>query len=663
MSKPITVNGNVLVVAEEATSLHARFTNYLYIKGRGAITTEQKRQLASVGVTIFEYIGENTYICRYLPEDLTPIRALDFVEHANVFPNRLKTSPYLDNAIKADEQNATAALYKINVILHKGENATDEFVENLVGVAGIDRNELSVDHNIIQVTATAESIAKIGKLDAVQSIQEFIQNAVHNNLARKDLQVPDGTGTVAGHMYEGSDQIIAVADTGFDLGDENNTHPAFEGRVLALLSEGRSSTSGKKNDFEGHGTHVAGSVLGDGHSKTMGGSIRGTAPKAKLVFQSLSKEQVENQKPQLYTPPNLWDLFITPYESLNARIATNSWGPNWRGAGSRQVPYNSDAGAIDRFMWHHPDHVILFSAGNDGAEPSTTSAHIGGNSAAKNSICVGATESSRGSSNYRYERLPAAGNPQLVAAFSSRGPTFEERLKPDVVAPGVAILSAASRDESVNDIRRNKFGVTDDKLWMFSSGTSMATPLVAGCCAVLREALAKAGLQKPSAALIKALLVNGAVDLHVPREQQGFGRVDLQNSLMSVEKQTDGINGLADSSNNSAMTLEEGEVWLHTITVPQTVTSGFLKVTLAYSDRHGPALQNNLCLKVQVHEVGGDTVIEKRGNEHLRAENNVEQVSCPLSAGSTVVVTVVAERIARLDDSQSFSVVWAVYQL
>lgn len=304
----------------------------------------------------------------------------------------------------------------------------------------------------------------------------------------------------------------------------------------------------------------------------------------------------------------------------------------------------------------------MFSAGNDGAEPSSTSAHIGGNSAAKNSICVGATESSRGSSNYHYERLLAAGNPQLVAAFSSRGPTFEKRLKPDVVAPGVAILSAASRDESINDKRRNKFGPTDDKLWMFSSGTSMATPLVAGCCALLREALAKVGLQTPSAALIKALLVNGAVDLHVPREQQGFGRVDLQSSLMSVEKQTEGINGFADSSNNPAMKLKEGEVWVHTITVPQNITSGLLKVTLAYSDRHGPALQNNLCLKVQVHELGG-TVVEKRGDEHFSAENNVEQVRCPLSAGSTVVATVTAERIARLDDSQSFSVVWAVYQL
>ena len=197
---------------------------------------------------------------------------------------------------------------------------------------------------------------------------------------------------------------------------------------------------------------------------------------------------------------------------------------------------------------------------------------------------------------------------------------------------------------------------------MFSSGTSMATPLVAGCCAVLREALAKAGLQKPSAALIKALLVNGAVDLHVSREQQGFGRVDLQNSLISVEKQTEGANGFADSSNNSDMTLQEGKVWVHTINVPQNIPSGLLKVTLAYSDRHGPALQNNLCLRVQVRELGG-TVLEKRGDEKFRAENNVEQVVCPVLPGATVVATVTAERIARLDDSQSFSVVWAIYQL
>lgn len=63
----------------------------------------------------------------------------------------------------------------------------------------------------------------------------------------------------------------------------------------------------------------------------------------------------------------------------------------------------------------------------------------------------------------------------------------------------------------------------------------MAAPLVSGCCAVLREALqSKNKTASPSAALIKALLVNGADDLKLPKPDQGFGRVNLKESLRCV---------------------------------------------------------------------------------------------------------------------------------
>lgn len=301
----------------------------------------------------------------------------------------------------------------------------------------------------------------------------------------------------------------------------------------------------------------------------------------------------------------------------------------------------------------------MFSAGNDGLRPSSTNAHIGGSNAAKNCICVGATESSRGSTSFRFDPAKPAGQPNSVAAFSSRGPTLEGRIKPDVVAPGVAILSAASRDKAINDQMRNQYGPTQDNLWMFSSGTSMATPLVAGCCAVLREALQTKGVQKPSAALIKALLVNGATDLGLSRAQQGFGRVDLKNSLVPVEKPNDGPNGFADVGYTSGNSLQEGQSWTHEIVLSKSQNAGTLKVTLAYSDRSGQAMQNNLSLKIQIRQATG--TVDKRGDEGFLAENNVEQVASQILPGGTAVVTVIADRIARLDDSQAFAVVWTIY--
>ena len=103
-----------------------------------------------------------------------------------------------------------------------------------------------------------------------------------------------------------------------------------------------------------------------------------------------------------------------------------------------------------------------------------------------------------------------------------------------MVAPGSFILSTRSRRHS-----REGWGLSADPLYMFEGGTSMATPLVAGCAASVRAFLrTRRASSKPSAALIKAMLINGAAQLggqYVPSEaglaannSQGFGRVDVQ---------------------------------------------------------------------------------------------------------------------------------------
>ena len=112
---------------------------------------------------------------------------------------------------------------------------------------------------------------------------------------------------------------------------------------------------------------------------------------------------------------------------------------------------------------------------------------------------------------------------------------------PDVVAPGINILSVRTQ-ESIKQKKLADAAAFDktypghpkwqDPSWEIKSGTSMATPLVAGCVTVIREVLDKQGIRSPPAALVKALIINGAVHLNgIPTTAQGFSRVHLQNSI------------------------------------------------------------------------------------------------------------------------------------
>lgn len=122
----------------------------------------------------------------------------------------------------------------------------------------------------------------------------------------------------------GQGQIVAVADTGLDTGDMATLSADF-GRVRQGFAWGRPDSW---SDSDGHGTHVAGSVLGSGilsgsdpASHRYEGSFAGVAPEAELVFQSL----LDAEGGLSGIPDDLGALLGQAY-SAGARIHTNSWG-------------------------------------------------------------------------------------------------------------------------------------------------------------------------------------------------------------------------------------------------------------------------------------------------------------------------------------------------
>ena len=661
----ITINGVTVdpmlqapsLAAADLVPVDASKSDFLLIQTREPLGPGQKAELAGLGVVILEYVPESTYIAGYRPADLGPIRGLAYVSWVGVYLRGFKLAPAL--LTPAGDMTAVELLdvtglptdammrqpRKVDVVLQNGV-PPESVREKVANAAHLDAQALVAGSHKFRITVQQRYLKDLAAIDEVRHIEDVVRLKLHNNIARGILGVnPIG---VSPFRLEGQGQIVAIADTGFDKGSTTDVHPAFTGRVLKLYPLGRPDDP---SDPDGHGTHVTGSLLGDGDSPSMGGPIRGTAPQAKLVLQSV----LDASGALGGLPADLGDLFGPPYNDDNARVHSNSWGSTV-GDGT----YDANAREVDDFVANHRDLVICFAAGNSGVDKSRTGhidpGSVGAPSTAKNCITVGATENLRPDIDLHYDvfGFPArpfatdlvADNPEGMAAFSGRGPTTDQRIKPDVVAPGTSVLSTRSRAVATPS---TDWGTSLDPAFFFEGGTSMATPLVAGCATLVREFLVDEQNQaKPSAALVKALLINGAVQIagqysppevgNIPDFSQGFGRVDVPGTVGPHP------DGTTVTFQDEGPSLDTGQQNATTVTIPDGATA--LKVTLVWTDPAGEALQNDLDLIVQA--AGGG---ERHGNVPATSTafdrtNNVEQVLWANPPAGDAQVIVKAFRVA-----------------
>jgi serine protease AprX len=635
-------------------------SDYILIQTNQPLNRAQKDQLSSLGVEILEYAQENTYICHYPPSDLEVIRALPYVQWANTYLEKFKIPSRMRKpgsetksmnllTLGPIKKSRSRKSIQVSVVLH-GNVAAADIRDKIAAAAGLNPDDLQIRSNSVCLNIQPQYLEALAKLDEVRHIEEYAPPELLNNVALGIINADKTHGKV--HL-EGEGQVVAVCDTGFDIGSTTNVHPAFTGRVKKLYHLGRNQQKKKADDPHGHGTHVAGSILGNGTSKILGNSIKGTAPKAKLVLQSV----LDYNGGLGGIPNNLEDLFTVPYQKDGARIHTNSWGNKSTGTLGKYSDYSHQ---LDRFVWEHRDLVVCFAAGNEGADRNANGVIDNGSitppGTAKNCITVGATESYRPKESKRYRDLAGyfsvnpiaadlwADDPDGMAAFSSRGPTKNERIKPDIVAPGTSILSAHSRHANNNN---GMWGQSPDPLYTFMGGTSMATPLAAGCAALVREYFQTQHHPQPSAALVKAMLINGAKDIpgqYVPSEapgipnySEGFGRVDIAATI-------------GPWSDNERVTFKDENTKLETDEYEQTEvyitgSDSLLKVTLVWTDPPGEALQNDLDLIVRTAD--GQ---ERHGNmpsssSEFDRRNNVEQVVWSNVPTGKVEIIVQAYRI------------------
>ncbi|MGB9920579.1 MAG: S-layer homology domain-containing protein [Moorellales bacterium] len=458
-------------------------------------------------------------------------------------------------------------------------------------------------------------------------VRQFLNNRAADltgvrPLSLAEVATPDG--------LTGRGQILGLADSGLDGGSLTDLHPdlvAPEGqkpKVVALQSvAGRSLP----DDPNGHGTHMAGTLVGTG--KASDGRFRGLAPEAQLYFQALL-----DPKGELSPPSNLSELFGPAYRA-GVRVHVDGWGGGLN-------HYEEAAAQIDAFIRSHPDFLAVFGAGNAGPYRSTLTDEAN----AKNALVVGA------SANPRPALDTQALDPLRPVSFSSRGPAEDGRLKPDLLAPGQALVSTRSRLIESN--------FTGNEAYAVMGGTSMAAAVAGAALALLREYLEEAqGLASPSAALLKALLINGA---RVPEEGPGedaFGVLDLAGTVLALKE---GSFRYADVR----VGLGPGETFGRYY---QVKGPGPLKVTLAWTDPPAepgrrPALVNDLDLVVVAPDgrvFHGNHFLHPGARDGL---NNVEQVYLPNPRPGRYWIAVQAATLTRPAVAgveglrQDFALVW-----
>jgi hypothetical protein len=504
-------------------------------------------------------------------------------------------------------------------------------------------------------------------------------------------------------------------------------------------------TSNYNDYFQGHGTHVAGSVAGNAVGTTAAHAearlYNGAAPGAKIAFDDVG----DSSGSLTGIPYDLYEGLFPHSYAAGARLHSNSWG-------IEDSYYDTMSMEIDEFTYDNDDFLVLVAAGNAGPMGYT----VGAPATAKNILSVGASQNarppqgpdhlqiswsnstaffafepatfgaslssgsvwsgdivnaipldacsslstpvtgkivliSRGVCEFGTKALnaqdagargvvvynnvagesigmmagshggqvtvptmmigldaglqiaqalssfsasvvatfPVASTEEearnfahhVIADFSSRGPTSDLRIKPDVLCPGSGITSAFSD----GDVTSKNCGA-----WatMEMSGTSMAAPLCAGAAALVREYLTKgywyAGVpdtskaMKPSAALVKAVMIHAAQPVksdqaspyiaNYPNVASGYGRVDLSSALAFEDSGFQGIYRDDGSVSQAGMVcfcfLVQGSAEHY---VSDGSSRGELKVSLVWTDPAGDPLSSRILindLDLQVFGLG-----------------------------------------------------------
>jgi serine protease AprX len=594
------------------------------VQFEGPIKGGQLEAIQRHGLEVVQYIHPWTYVVWSHTDALTPVRdeagvrcTIPFAPACRLLPiHRSRNEAMLD--------------VRMLVVRAAGPASVVRRMHEL-GVPAVNRRVVDKTFEVFSCTVGGDRLAALASIPGVYTVQPVPMDGGTRAEVADQVNADnfEGNGLYPGY-YEwltelgitGDGVTLASVDTGICI-----EHPDLTSRVTDC--DGESCNDGK---CTGHGTRVAGVLVGDGASGVNDPwgfrAGLGLAPRSMLVDQLFS--------PVYEEPDGMLRLMRT--SRLNgAVLSNNSWGPSATALGYDLDTRLVDVGVRDadgEAYGNQPlGYVLSIMNGSGGSQSQGTPDE------ALNIISVGAT------------KLRTAGgvlqsNYDDIASVSAHGPCLDGRLLPDLVAPGCFILSPSGSAS-----------------WDYTCGTSMAAPQVAGALGLFTDYYKSSVSlgRDPSPAMSKAAVLLSARDLfsnedadgvplgHVPDSKQGWGRLQLPE-LINPDV------GTMRYVDQSIVFDETDETWSVNV-VPHDVSKP-MRIMLVWTTAPGhglggttPAWTNDLDLVVeadgQTYAANTFSLMTGYSMPGGQADgmNNTEAVFLGPHAPSAAQITVVASNI------------------
>jgi serine protease AprX len=440
-------------MASELPVLMAARRNFVYgfilLKEQHGEQTEQ--ELKALKVTLLGPHGKNLHKAKFplsigVIEGVTRLSSVEWVGYST--PDQK-----LDDDLK-QMMGASATADQLPVVINLFEDDVNEAFKRQLETTGAIIGSYDPELRAYYAVASRATIEEIIRLDFVLFVEPARKTRVNHDESMPTISIDYIRPGAAGTSFDGASTTLGIMDSGFMMGDAAPVMH-LDLNKFGCGANFTTDAADQWNDQNGHGTHVLGTIVGTGtaNDRYRGVAIgvgegAGNRIRAAKVFDSMGNGLTSWTESAMDFLSNEFDC---DRESPRPQVINYSGGA----AGTGQRGTDSTSRKLDTKVWDFRQLYVV-CVGNNGPNAQT----VWSPGVAKGALTVG---------NVLDFGFQTVGD---ISNTSSRGPTGDGRMKPNVVAPGNVITSARA-------------GTTNQYINM--TGCSMATPHVSGLAATLMQ--------------------------------------------------------------------------------------------------------------------------------------------------------------------------------